>query len=420
MATTLFEELISNKDILDRVMYEWIDTKDLLKLDSAVVDTASRTKFHTALSQARYRVPFENSLENWWKNHENILDWVIARKMYTSEGVWHVNQKLWEILIGDPKYSALLASIRGIRFENFSTSSALEGLDRCVNLNRLEICNLTDPKANPTPLNLPNLEELFVQNSQINADFTHIFGNTPKLTSLELLHVRYVDIPAEAAQTFINRFTKVDVIGDLDNFLSKLIRGPTRLQDVHIDKLHKAEPHPMDLKAFLEMIPDVRVLSVDRMRLHIPSFFKCLTAYNPHLRHLHLNHIRIMDTPSPVPAENINLAFSSLQISSLLPATNEETLKILEHTKTVTQLTLSMMNKLDHEGFQKIHAMRRYHSVEIQERKAYLSDDPAMINDIKTIFHDTPKLKIVEWPEWKAEIEKPTCPELATVLFERV
>lgn len=417
--TTLFDELISHKDILDRVVYDWIDTKDLLTLDSAVVDTQSRTKFHTALSQARYRVPFENSLENWWKNHENILDWVIARKMYTSEGVWHVNQKLWEILIGNAKYSALLVSIRGIRFENFSSSSALEGLDRCVNLNRLEICNLTEPKANPTPLNLPNLEELFVQNSQINADFTNIFGNTPKLYSLEFLHVRYVDIPAEAAQVFMNRFTKVDVIGDLDNFLAKLIRGPTRLRDVHIDKLHKSEPNPMDLQGFLQNIPDVRELSVDRMRLHIPSFFKCLTAYNLHLRHLHLNHIRVMETPSPVPGESINLGFSSLQISTLLQSTNEETLKILEHTKTVTHLKLSMMSKLDLEGFKKIHNMRRYRSVEIQERKAYLSDDPEMLNGIKEIFADVPKLKIVEWPEWKSEIEKPTCPELATVLFER-
>lgn len=57
--------------------------------------------------------------------------------MYNSEGVWHVNQKLWEFMIQERKYDPLMANMRGIRFENFNSETALVGLDRCTNLYRI-------------------------------------------------------------------------------------------------------------------------------------------------------------------------------------------------------------------------------------------------------------------------------------------
>lgn len=423
-SSSFYEELLSNKDILDNVVYDWLGTKDLVALDNAVVGTENRKTFHKAMEKVRYRVPFEKNLELWWKNHKHILHWFIERKMYNSEGIWHVNQKLWETLISDSKYDELLRSMRGIRFENFSSESCLTGLEKCVNLHRLEICNLLQVKTGAVPLHLPNLRQLYLQNCLMNGDLLNLFSNLPALKFIQFHHDRYQAVSADAAHSFIGHVETVRVIGDLDGFLTYMVQRPTQLRHVFIDKMHKAETNPQDLSQFLQFVPEVRELQVERMRLNIPSFFKCLSAYNRHLRRLHLNHIRLMDTTSTAPDVPINVTFSSLQISTLLQSNNDSVMKIVGLcANTVSELQLSFCSKLDNNGFRDIsQAFQSLRSVEIHEKRELFEGNTNVgrVQEVANMFASIPKVKIYLWPEWKSEKEKEMFPDQGEVVFEKI
>ncbi len=420
---SFYEELLSNKDILDNVVYDWLGTKDLVALDNAVIGTENRKHFHKAMQGVRYRVPFEKNLELWWKNHKHILKWFISRKMYNSEGIWHVNQKLWEILISDSQYDDLLRSIRGIRFENFSSESALVGLDKCVNLHRLEICNLLQIKAGAAPLGLPNLRQLYLQNCLMNGDLLNLFSNIPSLKFIQFHHDRYQPVSADVSHAFIGHVETIRVVGDMDGFLTYMIQKPTQLRNVFIDKMHKAETQPQDLNQFLQFVPEVRELQVERMRLHIPSFFKCLSAYNRHLRRLHLNHIRIMETASTSPDVAIDVTFSSLQISTLLQSTNQSILGILNLCSgTVSDLQLSFCSKLDNAGFKEVaNILPGLRSIEIDERRELFegNTNAGRVQSVANEFSRVSKVKISLWPEWKSEKEKEMFPEQREVVFDK-
>jgi hypothetical protein len=422
---TFYEELLSNKDILDNVVYDWLGTKDLVAFDSAVVGADRRAQFRKSMQSVRYRVPFENNLELWWKNHKHILEWFIARKMYNSEGIWHVNQKLWEVLISDSKYDELLKSMRGIRFENFSSESGLFGLEKCVNLRRLEICNLLQVKSGVSPLNLPNLRQLYLQNCLMNSDLLNLLSNLPSLKFVQFHHDRYQPVSADAAHAFIGHVETVRVIGDMDGFLTNLVQKPNQWRHVFIDKMHKAETTPQDLHEFLKCVPEIRELQVERMRLHISSFFKCLAKYNTHLRRLHLNHIRSVETPSTFPEDApTGCSFSSLQISTLLQSTNDSVLKILNLcANSVSDLQLSFCSRLDDAGYREIaQILPGLRSIEIDEKRELFegNEHAGRVQKVSAEFSAIPKVKISLWPEWKSEKEKEMFPEQREVVFEKI
>lgn len=418
----LYENLLTHRDVMDNVIFEWLSTKDLVQLDSAVVGNRRRKAFHQSLSNIRYGVPFEKNLEYWWRHHKSILKWFIDRRMYNSEGIWHVNQKLWEVMMQDKKYDPLIARMRGIRFENFNSETALVGLDKCTNLFRLEICNLLQPKPNGAPLNIPSLQELYVQNVAMNPDFLRLFSNVPSLKFIQFHHARYQAVPTDIANAFIGTVEKIKVIGDLDGFLTHIVQGVTRLQNVTIDKMHKAETTPQDLSIFLTRIPDVRILSVDRMRLHIPSFFKCLTVHNRHLRSLHLNHIRVMDLETPCPDVRVDLTCTRLQISTLLPSTNQQVMSIINLCKNiVSELAISFCSRLENDGYAEIARTCRLHSMEIDDRRELYegTENAGRIDQIANIFGGVAKLRLTLWPEWKSEKEKTMVPHEKTIAYER-
>jgi hypothetical protein len=168
----------------------------------------------------------------------------------------------------------------------------------------------------------------------------------------------------------------------------------------------------------------LRTLSVERMRLHIPSLFKCLTAYNQQLQSLHLNHIRLMDEPTSCPDVPVAVSFSSLQLSTLLPSTPEHVLEVLMLCKTsLSSLTLSFCSRLDAAGYRTIAENISLRSIEIHDKSSVLllyEDGVQTLQNLITTFAGVRNVKIIEWPEWKSEIEKKLRPFERTVKYERL
>lgn len=292
---------------------------------------------------------------------------------------------------------------------------------------RLEICNLLQPKPNGVPLTIPSLQELYVQNVAMNSDFLRLFSQMPSLKFIQFHHARYQAVPADIAHAFIGcHVEKIKVIGDLDGFLTHIVQSVTALRHVIIDKMHKAETIPQDLSIFLYRIPEVRILSVDRMRLHIPSLFRCLSVYNRQLRSLHLNHIRVMDIPTPSPETAIDLTCTKLQISTLLPSTNQQVLGILTLCKDiVSELSLSFCSRLDNEGYAEIaRLMPTLHKIEIDDRRELFegSEHSGRVDLVANLFthvSHVSHITITLWPEWKSEKEKTMVPHEKTIVYER-
>jgi hypothetical protein len=187
--------------------------------------------------------------------------------------------------------------------------------------------------------------------------------------------------------------------------------------------MHKAESTAQDLSVFLTRIKEVRDLSVDRMRLHIPSFFQCLTVHNIHLRLLHLNHIRVMDTPTPCPQVPIQLSCTRLKISTLLPSNNQQVIAILNHCKeNITELGLSFCSRMDDAGYEEVaRMMTLLHSMEIDDRRELFEgpESSGRVDRVAHFFAHVPKFRITLWPEWKSEKEKTMVPHEKTVVYER-
>lgn len=409
------EGLLGKIDILDLVVYEWLGTKDLVQLDNAVIGAQRRDNFLTSLSTIRYRVPFEHNLELWWRHHKQIIEYFVSREMYKSEGVWHVNQKLWESLQNDPtdKYHTFIASFRGLRFENFIGSCNLKGLEKCQQLTELEICNLLTPAHNPNPFHLPKLRRLYVQNCTINNEFLQYFQNCPVLKQVHFHHVKFVEVSASHARDFLRQVESIKVLGDVDGFIKHLCQSPNQLVVAKLDKMHKAENRATDLHDFLQRSPQLRELHVERMRLHDTSLFKCLKEYNRYISLLHLNHIRFMDTATTVPANNnsngLELTFSTLKLSTPLPSTDDQVLHLLEACKSnVTHLELSFCSKLTDNGLHQMLNIARLQSIQIDDKKELWQggDYAGRVDRIAQTFQSVPKVRISVWPEWKSEFEK--------------
>ncbi len=62
--------LISDRDIFNIVASDYLDTKDLINLDTAVVNEEERAGFLDLLRTVPYRPPYHDQLEKWWRHHK--------------------------------------------------------------------------------------------------------------------------------------------------------------------------------------------------------------------------------------------------------------------------------------------------------------------------------------------------------------
>lgn len=442
--TTPFDALLANSSLFDVIVFEWLDTRDLVALDTAAVHAASRAKLHAALSGVRFKVPFGDVPSLYWRNYWRILEWVADRKMYSSEGTWHMNHKLWDKLLSTPKMHPVMASFRDLRFENFHAASNLDGLSMCTRLEKLDLNNFvfsdenSGAGAGEGPVELPMLRELVMMCSTLNDPLLRFFDGAPRLEKLSMCRMRYADdLTAECAHAFFSRFSELHVYAEIDKFVkhaSKSDAAMPRLSVLRLDNMASTEEIAPDLSSFLRKCPELRDLTISCLRVHIPSLFEWLGEFTPRLVRLHLDNARITEkkpnatAPAPVAANHAPLVFcTKLQLSSVIPSTIAETTRILSYARHVDDLTLWMMNRLDGAAMHTIAGLRRFASVEIHERERYLQDGSGlggggtrMLEEIKAAFDDTPRLKIVQWSEWLKENERLIRANSSKVLLDRV
>ncbi len=419
--------LLENRDIFNAVVSEWLDLKDLVNLDTAMCSIELRDLFLSLLHAVPFPIPFANRIHDWWKNHQHCLKWFANRRMCESRGQLNVHQKLWENLLlnQDVDYLPFLQGIRDLRFLGFSGSFDFTGLEECSRLTQLHFCNLSSTQTPPRPLKSSSLELLSLQNSLFDNAVIQEFLECENLKTLDLIHAKYpFSLSIDHSKIFLGRIENVRVLGDVNAFLSLLNNITTGFTSVYFDKAHKSEAEPFNPQQLLQLSPNIRELTIARMRIEPVSFLNYLHRFGHFLDYIHLNHCKLVDDVAWTHDEDENgatLNCGKLKLSSLLFLTNNSLSLILRAFKDkLRHLSLSYCSRISDEGFLIIPKLcPNLVYLEIADKQVCW--DESRIFRISEIFAGIPNFRIVLWQDWLTEDQKasPTHLQEREVKFER-
>jgi hypothetical protein len=403
--------LIEDRDTFNIVAGDFLDFKDIVNLDTAILSADERGSFLELLRTLPYKPPFHNSLEKWWRNHKKTLKWLSDREMFAPEGgSWHVNKKLWISMITDTQhdYKKLISNMTNIFFEGFGSPYNLEGLEFAESLQRLQVCNYHLPEpANPIPP-FPTLKTLVLQNSKVNNVSLTNFSGAENISELQLRHVSFEPVSQDLIDLYMNRILKLEVLNKVPEFFELFCRVPNRVEIASIDMLHLLGNTEVDLTTFLKNSPNLRELHISRMCIDIPSVFELISKFNPNLEYLELNHVRLCDKGTTFVGE---LPFSRLKVATLLPVFDDSFLKILQMTsQKVRHFHISFAEKLTDGGYLSIRdALPHLEYLDIEEKKDLFDgegDKSDRVQRIANYFLSVPNVRIALWDSWQAEIVK--------------
>lgn len=421
--------LISDRDVFNVIVSEWLTMKDLVNLDTAIVSEDERPAFLDLLSTVPYKAPFSNDLEKWWKNHKDCLKWLLSRRMLSSEGMWHVNHKLWGTLLDNTAdsqgYKELVATLKGIFFEGFNGPFNMRGLELAVELKDLYLCNLNSPQSATSQI-CPALEHLTLQNSKVCDVILRNFMHCPNLKSVDLRHVTYGDLTdPQVMNNFLRKIESIKVLNNVTDFKTICCTAPNDIKIASLDMLHTTGNTEYDLEPFLRNSPNLCELHVERMCLDITTLFALISKYCPNLTYLHLNHIRVVSASSTTnPPAEFEVPFTRLKISTMIPSFDDKYQLTLGLTKgKIAQLELSYCEKLTDGGYLSIRDLcPNLQKLEIDDKKSLfegVGDNHSRVSRIAEYFAAVPEVKISLWEDWYADSDKQRNLHLSEVRYQK-
>lgn len=431
--------LLEDRDVFNIVAFEYLEMKDLINLDSAVVEESERAHFLDLLETVPYKPPFHNDLEKWWVHHKRCLKWLSNRKMFTSEGAaWHVNKKSWISMLEDPSfdYKPLIGKFKDIFFEGFGSPFNLQGLEFCDSLERLQLCNYNLVEPATTLPTCPVLKELILQNSKVCDTTLNNFKNARSLTQLSLRHVTFEAISEEVLDHYLTTLQKVCVLNRVSEFFTHFCKRENHIEIACFDMLHTTQNNEFDLEPFLRVSPHLRELRIERMCIDVQTVFTLVAQYCPYLEFLYLNHVRLaVGGSSSGKSYDSEISFSRLQISTLLPPLDEHYKHILEMTRgKIRHLHISFAERLTDGGLMVVRDLCPHLESFVFEEKAELMDGNAStsaisamveksnesrVSRIVTFYQNVPNVRVVVWKRWVFDNLKDQYATQKTVAYER-
>eukprot|EP01033_Poteriospumella_lacustris_P006654 gene6654-4797_t len=424
--------LLEDRDVFNIVAFEYLDMKDLINLDTAIVEDTERRQFLELLETVPYKPPFHSDLEKWWIHHKDCLAWLSKRKMYSPEGApWHVNKKSWMSLLNDSSFDfkLLLSKLKDVFFEGFGSPFDLQGLELCDSLEKLHLCNYNLPERATTLATCPRLKELILQNSKVCDATLHNFRNVASLKQLTLRHVTFEQLSEDILDHYLRSLQTVQVMNRVDDFFRHFCAKPNSWEVAYFDLLHTTQNNEFSFEPFLKVSPHLRELHIERTCVDINALFAQLSQFCPYLEFLHLNHVRISTAGASPPFEG-TVSFSRLQISTLLPPLDEQYTRILTMTGgKIQHLHISFAERLTDGGLLTARDLCPHlQSFQFEEKAELLEatasgatevDNQTRAARIAAAFAGVPNVKIVAWNKWMFEHLKEKNAHERRVLFER-
>jgi hypothetical protein len=419
--------LIEDRDVFNIVAFEYLDMKDLINLDTAIVEENERAHFLDLMETVPYKPPFHNDLEKWWVHHKECLAWLSRRKMYSPEGAaWHVNKKAWISMLEDPTfdYKPLISQLKNVFFEGFGSPFDLRGLEICDSLETLQLCNYNLVERASSLATCPQLQELILQNSKVCDATLYNFSAVSSLKQLSLRHVTFETLSDELLDHYLRSLQTIKVLNRVFEFFTHFCKRPNHIEIAYFDMLHTTQNIEFDLEPFLKVSPHLRELHIERMCVDVQTLFTLLAQYCPSLEFLHLNHVRLATGgSSAAKIFDSDISFSRLQISTLLPPLDEHFKNILEMTRgKIQHLHISFAERLTDGGLMMARDLCPHLQSFQWDEKLEILDPPSSegrLDRTVACFHQIPNVKIVLWKKWMAEHLKSKYPTEKTIAYER-
>lgn len=433
MLGIIFMELLADRDIFSSIASEWLELKDLVNLDTAVLNKDLRLIWSDLLQFVTFKIPFQNQMDKWWKHHKACLGWAVRRSMFDWKGELNVHLKLWNYLLknSDPGYLKIIERLQALRFLGFAGNEAFNyfGLEKCAKLQQLRICNLYESMA-PQNLSIcPQLQILEFHNTTINNQLLQSFSNCEKLKQIVFAHVKYdhLSLSFEYVQRFAQKIQEVKVLNNIPEFVLRIGNAFTNVTKLSLDQIQPQESL-VDISSLLSHAPLLKELCIDRITINYSMLFHMISKHNRNVQILHLNHCRLIsdsDTSLSTDSDGASgVGISHLCLSTIItsPLSNHFVQIILLNRQYLQRLNVSFCEDLDDAAYKfVVKSCSALISVQIEDKKERFGGHDGQDKLLKLIkaLDNVTQVRIVVWPHWVRENDKAKNWGLREVLYEK-
>lgn len=322
----------------------------------------------------------------------------------------------------------------------------------------------TDPRLHSTTC--PLLRKLYLQNSLIGENLLSPLINCSELEFLHLKHVAFQhDSNPAITIKFFERLRVLTVFGMVEEFMRFIANafcppGSAELVGVHspqfkllnklyLDGLHRNVGELKQLYSFLQLLPSLRELCLERVEVNLASLLQVLSKHNRSLSSLHLHHIKLVNNHAIVPGStpasdegngtlsgsNVmamdrprfriepSIPFSSLTLSSILVLNDKDLIFLLALCgQQLQSLTLSFCGLLSDDGYYQIARLcPSLRSLQIEDKRENWEGNQFTdrVGRVSQFFQQISRVRIVLWKGWLVESEKEKHESEREVVYER-
>lgn len=421
--------LLADRDIFNLIACEWLELKDLVYLDSAIVNKEMRLMWSILLQTVPFKIPFQNQVEKWWKHHKHCLSWMIKRSMFESDGELTVHWKLWSSLLDDKTHNYLpfIERLRKLRFQGFNGTNTVfdyRGLENCHKLQQLRICNLYTSVAVHENVQLcPQLEIIEFHNTIIDNNVLKSFMQCRKLKKAVFHHGSYdvQNLTSEFLEPFLQSLEEITVLSKVNEFILCFGTVSNQLSKLTLDEVQPDSA--VDLTTLLTHSPNLKTLCLTRLRIDPASFFPLMSKHCRHIQSVHLDHCRLDITPVST-NNNTGTGASKLQLSSLLCGPSSVPLQDLVawNRQFLQHLHVSFCDEIDVAQYRAVlQQCPRLATVEIETKKQCWegSEGRDKLNQFVQLFAGVANVRVVVWSRWLRESEKAEQSEGREVIYTK-
>ncbi len=426
-------DLLADRDIFSSIASEWLELKDLVNLDTAILNKDLRLIWSELLQFVSFKIPFQNQVDKWWKHHKACLGWAVKRSMYDWKGELNVHMKLWNYLLknSDPRYLKIIERLQTVRFLGFAGNEAFNyfGLEKCGKLQQLRICNLYESVAPQNFLICPQLQIVEFHNTTINNQLLQSFSNCEKLKQAVFAHVKYdpLNLSVEYVQRFVQKIQEITVLNNIPDFVLRVGNAFTNVTKLSLDQIQPQESL-VDISSLLSHSPLLKELCIDRITINYKMLFQMISKHNRNIQVLQLNHCRLIaDSDANLSSDSdavSGVGISHLCLSTLITSqlSNHFEQIILLNRQYLQRLNVSFCEALDSAAYKFVlKNCSALMSVEIEDKKERFSgqDGKDKLLRLIKVLDNLTHVRIVVWPHWLRENDKAKNLNLREVLYEK-
>jgi hypothetical protein len=272
-------KIIECSDIFKTLLYDWIEFRDIINLDTALANHELRQTFFNLLKAIPYKLSSRSKY-----SLDTSLGWFIKRNMYNLLGEIDANASAWNKIMSFPNINrpSFLNSL--VKLTLRYQDKPYAGLDQCIHLQQLSCFFFNSRISLP-----PNLTTISFFHGSLNEDILISLNACSRLR-----HFSWegnVIYPLKAATQhqhqhfqFFQSVQSLTIKGKIFSFLKIYSNIPNHFEIIHFDNMHGPPLYdsPNFLNQFFQNSSHLHSLELAQTMFIISDFFhallKCSTS----------------------------------------------------------------------------------------------------------------------------------------------